>query len=94
MRYITVIIAKLNLILPIINVMDTEFINYEKHQQHIKLVSKGEWTLHSLSKIRKQLNKLSFDKDIIWDFSQIDDFDSAGILLFMEYYELFSKKSS
>ena len=73
--------------------MNTEFITYEKHQQHIELVSRGEWTLKSLPKIRKQLNILSFDKKIIWDFSQIDDFDSAGILLLMEYYEIFSKKN-
>jgi phospholipid/cholesterol/gamma-HCH transport system permease protein len=93
MLYIAVIIAKLNLILPIINVMNTEFILYEKDQQQIKLVSKGAWTLQSLPQIRKQLNKLSFDRKIIWDFSQIDDFDSAGILLLMEYYELLSKKN-
>ena len=74
--------------------MNTEFITYENNQQHITLVSKGDWTLKSLPKIRKQLNKLSFDKKVIWDFSQIDDFDSAGILLFMEYYELFLEKSS
>jgi phospholipid/cholesterol/gamma-HCH transport system permease protein len=77
--------------------MNTEFITYDKHPQHIELVSRGEWTLKSLPKIRKQLNAFSnmhsFDKKIIWDFSQIDDFDSAGILLFMEYYEVFSKKN-
>ena len=74
--------------------MDKEFITYEKHQQHIKFVSKGEWTLKSLPKIRKQLNKIPFDKKIIWDLSEVEDFDSAGILLFTEYYELFSKKNS
>jgi len=77
--------------------MNAEFITYEKHQQHIKLVSQGEWTLKSLPKIRKQLNTLfntlSSDKNIIWDFSKIDDFDSSGILLLMEYYELFSQKN-
>jgi len=74
--------------------MNKEFITYEKHQQHIELVSKGEWTLKSLSKIRKQLSKISFDKKMIWDLSEVEDFDSAGILLFIEYYELFSKKNS
>ena len=38
--------------------MNTEFILYENNQQHIALISKGEWTLQSLPKIRKQLNKL------------------------------------
>jgi len=94
MRYIAVIIAKLNLILPIIKLMNKEFIIYENHQQHIELISKGEWTLQSLPKIRKELKKLSVDKKIIWDLSQVEDFDSAGILLFTEYYELFSKQNS
>ena len=74
--------------------MNEEFITYEKHQQHIKLVSKGDWTLKSLPKIRKQLSKIPFDKKMIWDLSEVEDFDSAGILLFTEYYELFSKKNS
>jgi len=73
--------------------MDKEFIRYEKNQQHIKLISKGEWTLHSLPEIRKELKKVPFDSEISWDLSKVDDFDSAGILLFMEFYELFSQKN-
>ena len=94
MSYIVVIIAKLNLILPIIDSMDNEFISYENQQQYIELVSKGEWTLQSLPKIRKELKKIPCNKNIIWDMSKVDDFDSAGILLFMEFYELFSTKNS
>ena len=74
--------------------MNKEFITYEKHQQYIKLVSKGDWTLKSLPKIRKQLSKIPFDQKMIWDLSEVEDFDSAGILLFTEYYELFSKNNS
>jgi len=74
--------------------MNKKFITYEKHPHHIELISNGEWTLKSLSKIRKELNQISPVKQIIWDLSNISDFDSAGILLFMEYYELFSKQNS
>jgi len=74
--------------------MNNEFIVYENQQQHIKLVSKGKWSLQSLPKIRKELKKIPYDKKIIWDMSKIEDFDSAGILLFMEFYELFSTKNS
>jgi len=74
--------------------MNKEFITYENYQQYTKLVSKGEWTLQSLPKIRKELKKISVNKEIIWDLSEVKDFDSAGILLFTEYYELFSKQNS
>ncbi len=94
MRYIAVIIAKLNLILPIIKLMNKEFITYENHQQHIKLVSKGKWTLQSLPDIRKELDRISSGKQMIWDLSEVEDFDSAGILLFMEYYDFFAKQNS
>jgi phospholipid/cholesterol/gamma-HCH transport system permease protein len=74
--------------------MNEEFINYENHQQHIVLNSKGKWTLQTLSKIREELKKISIDKTLIWDFSQVEEFDSAGVLLFSEYYEQFLKNNS
>jgi len=74
--------------------MNKEFITYENHQQHIKLVSKGKWTLQSLPDIRKELDRISSGKQMIWDLSEVEDFDSAGILLFMEYYDFFAKQNS
>jgi phospholipid/cholesterol/gamma-HCH transport system permease protein len=74
--------------------MNKEFITYENQQQYIKLISKGEWTLQSLPEIRKEFKKISVNKKIIWDLSEVEDFDSAGILLFTEYYELFLKQNS
>jgi len=73
--------------------MNEEFITYEKHQQHIKLVSKGDWTLQSVRQIEKYLRDISYDKKIIWDVSGIEQFDSAGILLFIEYFEYFKKET-
>jgi len=74
--------------------MNKEFITYENYQQHIKLVSKGKWTLQSLPDIRKELDRISSGKQMIWDLSEVEDFDSAGILLFMEYYDFFAKQNS
>ena len=71
--------------------MDNEYINYKKDQHQIILFSTGKWTLKSLAKIRKQLSKVPYDKEIVWDLSQVDDFDSAGVLLFMEFYEFFKQ---
>jgi len=73
--------------------MDKEFIVYEKSQDHIMLFSKGEWTLKYVSKIRKMLNRLSVDRKVIWDLSSVSAFDSAGVLLFIEYCEAFKKRS-
>jgi len=73
--------------------MDYEFVSYSKDQHHINLFSKKEWTLKSVTQIEKQLNKVPYEKKIIWDLSNIEKFDSAGILLFIEYFEKFSKKS-
>ncbi|WP_295419225.1 MlaE family lipid ABC transporter permease subunit [Sulfurovum sp.] len=61
---------------------------------HIKLLSKGKWTLASVRQIEKQLAKIPYDKKIIWDVSGISDFDSAGVLLFIEYLEYYKKETT
>ena len=43
--------------------MNKTFIVYKNSQDHIKLISKGEWTLTSLVAIRKELEKLSLKID-------------------------------
>jgi len=49
----------------------------------------GEWTLYNEPDIHKILQKISPDKPITWDFSEMENFDTSGILLFMIYYEKF-----
>lgn len=87
------IIAKLNLILPIIFLMKKEFLTYNEDQQNLKLISTGEWMLNSVLQIEKELSKIPLTKKIIWDVSGINDFDSAGILLFREYLQRFQKET-
>ncbi|RRS31389.1 MAG: ABC transporter permease [Epsilonproteobacteria bacterium (ex Lamellibrachia satsuma)] len=72
----------------------TESIAYEDQKQYIELVSRGEWTLETVPQIEKVLQRLSFDKKIIWDVSEVKSFDSAGILLFIEYYESFKQSTT
>ena len=74
--------------------MDNLFIHVEKDQNQIKLFSQGEWTLKSLTEIRKQLEKLSIDKNVIWDLSKTINFDSSGVLLFIEFFEKFKQHVS
>jgi len=69
--------------------MKQEYIRYEVNPDQIKLFSTGEWTLKTVPVIEKILAKLPRKAKMIWDFSGVSDFDSAGILLFIEYYTLF-----
>ena len=87
------IISKLNLILPIIEVMKNKFIVSRKYRDHIEFISTGDWVLQNIPDIEKELQKVSYGKKILWDLSGIEKFDSAGILLFIEYFEKFKQKS-
>ncbi|HEY9190493.1 MAG TPA: ABC transporter permease [Sulfurovum sp.] len=65
------------------------FLRYEVHQDHLTLISAGEWMLHTVLQIEKRLLEVPCDRKIIWDVSAISDFDSAGVLLFIEHLERF-----
>ena len=71
--------------------MNREFISYIMTNDTVKIVSTGKWTIESVPKIEKFLKKIPTSKQIIWDMSQIEDFDSAGILLYMKYFDIFKK---
>lgn len=72
--------------------MKKVFLAYEDHQDYLKLISKGEWNLESVRQIEKKLRNTPCNKKIVWDVSGAAEFDSAGVLLFIEYYERFQKE--
>ncbi len=74
--------------------MAKQFLSYEADQDYLKLISTGEWTLQSVRQIEIALLKVPYDKKIIWDLSAVSDFDSAGILIFIEYLERYKKKTT
>ena len=69
--------------------MKKQFLTYKDHQDHLMLISHGEWNLQSIHQIENILSKILYNKKIIWDLSNVTDFDSAGVLLFIEYLERF-----
>lgn len=71
--------------------MKKEFLTYEEDQHQIRLFSTGEWMLKSVLQIERELRKIPSAKKITWDLSGISDFDSAGVLLFIEYLERFKE---
>ena len=73
--------------------MKKEFLIYENHQNYLRLISQGEWNLESVRQIEKKLRNTPCDKKIIWDMSKITEFDSAGVLLFIEYFERFKNET-
>ncbi|MDD5406466.1 MAG: ABC transporter permease [Sulfurovaceae bacterium] len=73
--------------------MNEEYLFLETHHDHIKIISKGKWTLQSIEDIEMLLHEVPYDKKIIWDVSGVSEFDSAGILLFIEYFNYFSSKT-
>jgi len=74
--------------------MKKEFLMYEVNQHYLKLISAGEWALKSVCLIEKELRKIPCDKKIVWDVSGVSEFDSAGVLLFIEYFERFQKETT
>ncbi len=69
--------------------MKRSFLSYEADQNHLRVKVCGAWTLQYVHQIEKELRHLPRDKPMTWDFSCIEDFDSSGVLLFIEYYERF-----
>jgi phospholipid/cholesterol/gamma-HCH transport system permease protein len=58
-------------------------------QEHTILTSKGDWNIYHLKAIKKELEeclRALKNESIVWDVGQIDGFDSAGVILFRQYY--------
>ncbi len=72
--------------------MKTQFLTYEVNQDYLKLSAKGEWTLSNVRQIEQKLRQVPCSKKIVWDLSGVEDFDSSGVLLFIEYLERFKEE--
>ncbi|WP_241497443.1 ABC transporter permease [Sulfurovum riftiae] len=70
-----------------------EYIVIREDQHQITIVAQGEWTLSTVQEIERVLQRVPLKKRIVWDLSGVDEFDSAGVLLFIEYFEYFKKKT-
>lgn len=47
--------------------------------------------LHTVPLIEEALEQIHPDVPVVWDVSGIEDFDSAGVLLYIQYLKLFSQ---
>jgi len=73
--------------------MNSTFLAFDDQQKYMKLSSTGEWTIQNVQQIEAALKKISTRKDIVWDLSGVSRFDSAGTLLFIEFYNKFSQSN-
>jgi len=67
--------------------MKRDYVSYRKDAHQSIIAAKGEWTLATVPQIEKELKCIPHGEKVVWDLSGIRAFDSAGVLLFMEYYE-------
>ena len=65
------------------------YITIEKRPRSTVLHLKGLWRLERIAEIELStlIRELPPTKPLVWDVSEIEGFDSAGVLLFREWYE-------
>ncbi len=73
--------------------MKQETITWEQNQDQLKIASAGEWTLHTVPQIEKYAQRIPAASVVDWDLSGITDFDSSGVLLFIEIYRKLAKNA-
>jgi len=71
---------------------DNKYLKIEISENITNINSIGDWRLENEKEIEKELRDINLSKNIVWDLSHIKSFDSVGILLFIIFYEKFSKK--
>ena len=74
--------------------MEKKFVSYTLEQDTLHLYALGAWNLANIRHIRKNLDEIPNAKKIVWDLSGIEEFDSSGILLFIEYLKYFQEEGS
>jgi len=74
--------------------MNFRYITIKTNQQQTKIYAKGSWTIKHIDKIDKEIKKLNIAKDVVIDVSLVDEFDSSGVLLFINWYQDISTKSN
>ncbi len=71
--------------------MEEKYLRVEKHEGQTVLFGIGDWNLYNQRRIESELERIRPVTPLIWDMSGIEEFDSAGVLLFINYFEKFKK---
>jgi phospholipid/cholesterol/gamma-HCH transport system permease protein len=73
--------------------MKQQYIQIVQNQHQTTIQCLGSWTLPYVEKIDKELKKLNPSGKVVIDLSKVSDFDSSGVLLFIDWQERISTKS-
>ncbi len=69
--------------------MSNQFVELHTNINQTLISLKGDWTLSTVTIIEKELNliesSIEYKSSIVWDLSSLCDFDSSGVLLFIDY---------
>jgi phospholipid/cholesterol/gamma-HCH transport system permease protein len=71
--------------------MKQRFFRIETDARQYRIFAQGEWTSMTVPLIESELMRITPDRKVIVDVSGVQDFDSAGVLLCMEFCERFQK---
>lgn len=72
--------------------LSTAHIDIISEPSHTLLRCSGMWTLSHLNTIAYRLETFQPKSSVIWDVSQVDEIDSAGIALWHLYHRAFEKE--
>jgi len=74
--------------------MSNKYLEWRFDGEQLLLYAKGVWRLQHIPAIERLLRTVPQAKtsSIVWDLSGIESFDSAGVLLFSQYYHAFKKR--
>ena len=69
--------------------MKTKHLYIEKNTNNLKIICQKDWIIYETDKISKEFKtikkELSNIKSAIFDFSEVQEFDSAGIILLIDF---------
>lgn len=72
--------------------MSVAALSIKSNHTAVYLSSSGEWLHHSIALVSRQLSRFELPADVVsvtWDFSDMDAFDSAGIMLVLQFMQRF-----
>jgi len=73
--------------------MKAKYIDIVKSHNHTKFICSGAWIIENIYDIDKEIKKLKIYENLTIDVSNISDFDSSGVLLFIDWYHTLSENS-
>jgi phospholipid/cholesterol/gamma-HCH transport system permease protein len=66
-------------------------LDYQGEERRVTIISRGDWVIEGLRDVDRKLEQLvgkTHKTSVQWDVSAVERVDSAGMMLFVRYYDL------